>query len=87
MFIDSPDLIFDSENYQKVKDIFVFVSEDTNGYQGVLGLPISNGTAPAVFGDEKTAMKYANTIKRVFNKFTLKEIKLIKFSNPTEIPI
>lgn len=77
--------IHDPENKQKVDCIWMFLSRDEKGNEGILAMPVADGLQfPMLTGDEKLMQKL-KPMARMLKQKTQKQIVLVKFSNKEDV--
>lgn len=80
--------LHDPENHAKIKEVWMFISVDKNGNEGVVSAPIGPGgsSMPLVVTEERI-MKKLILVAKNMRGLTQKDIKLIKLTAREEIDV
>jgi len=74
-------LIHDAKNTQPITELYVYISVDKNGNEGVCGATLPDlGSVPLVFGYLKTAEAFLSLVNEVVATTGVR-VDLVKFTN------
>lgn len=77
-------LIHDPGQERPVNELWVYLAVDSNGNEGICGMPLLGTTLPMVFGYERVALKFTFTAEQIA-KASGKAVKLVKFTGREDI--
>ena len=77
-------VVFDPENTFKIDSVWVFVSRDENGNEGVMAFHNSVGMMPMLTTDEEM-VESLKPIAKEMAKHTSKKIHLVKMTSRVEM--
>lgn len=68
----------------RIDEIWVFISEDAPGEEGIIGAKLGENWVPFVAADRER-VESLKPIAREIGKITERKVKLVKFSNRTDV--
>lgn len=79
--------VHDPGNTKPLTELYVFVSVDSNGNEGILGAPLPGiqGTMPLVAMSKQLAMNVLRPIAKEMGERSGKKVKLLKLTNREDI--
>jgi hypothetical protein len=81
-------IVHDPENTTVIRELFVFLSVDEKGYEGICGMPSPlMGTMPMVTGDIEIVRNIFQPFAKEMSAMTDKKIRLAKFSTRQNIEV
>lgn len=80
-------IVHDPENKKAADEIFVFLSEDKQGRQGICGAPINGAKSIPMVCMDEAMLNVLKPVAKELAKLTDKKIKLTKFFVKEELEV